>query len=77
MAIEAGGILNTYFSNGYLGRERFARNFNVAVNRSIARALNLYKNDPKELEDRIKKNGLFKDKAFEFVFIDSLPGAGV
>ncbi len=71
VAIDTNSIVSVYFSNGYIGEEHFSKNFNVAVNKSVARSLNLYKNNPTELVSRVKKNVNFKDKSFEFVFMDS------
>lgn len=77
IATETSIILNDFFQNGYLGQERYARNFNVAVNSALARSLGLYKHSPYELETRVKKNAAFRDKAFEFVYVGSTDHGGV
>ena len=70
IAIDCSDTIKSYFNLGRLKKPSHSNNFNVAVNRTIARSMNLYKNDPNELVERVKKNISFQDKAFKFVFID-------
>lgn len=70
IAIDCSETIKGYFNLGRLKEPSHSNNFNVAVNRTIARSMNLYKNDPNELVERVKKNISFQDKAFKFVFMD-------
>ncbi len=70
IALAVNEQLNNDSPTGPKNDSEHPRNFSIAINKTVAKSLGLFKSDVEELVNKIKKNASFIDASFEFVYVN-------